>query len=127
MHGSGGLLNGGDDSGMRAAAADISLQGLYNFRLARIGIFLQQRDAADDHSGSAVGALKRALIEKSLLNGMELAVLLEAFNSDDGFSCRVADRKLAGTPRRAIQKYGAGAALPFAATVFGSGQAEFFA
>jgi len=127
VHGSGGLLNGGDDAWMGSTAADISLQGLYDFRLTGIGIFLQERDAADDHSGSAIGALECALIEKGLLYGMKLAVLLEALNSENGFSCSVADGELAGTPRRAIEQNGAGAALAFAATVFCSSEAKLFA
>src|SRR5258708_5568976 len=102
MHHFGGLLDGGDDARMSAAAADISLQSLHDFRFAGIGIFLQQRDAADDHSGSAVGALERGLIEKRLLHGTKLAILFEAFDGKDGFSIRIAYRKLAGTPRGAV-------------------------
>jgi hypothetical protein len=127
VHGSGGLLNGGDDAWMGSTAADISLQGLYDFRLTGIGIFLQERDAADNHSGSAIGALECALIEKGLLHRMELAVLLESFDGGDGFSGGVADRELAGAARRAIEQNGAGAALAFAATVFCSGEAKLFA
>ena len=80
---------------MRAAAADIPLQSLHNFRLAGIGIFLEQRDAAGDHSRRAVRTLKRALIEECLLHGMKLAVLFEAFNGDDRFSGCIADGELA--------------------------------
>jgi hypothetical protein len=127
MHCFGGLLNGGNDSRMSAAAADISLQGLYDFLLVGIGIFLQKRDTADNHSGSAIGALERGLIEKGLLYGMKLAVLLEALDGENGFSRGVADGELAGTPRRAIQKNRAGAALAFATTIFGSSQAKLFA
>ena len=127
MHCSGGLLDRGNDSGMSAAAADISLQGLYDFWFAGIGIFLQKRDTADDHSGSAIGALECALIEESLLYGMKLTVLFEALNGDDGFSRSVGDGELAGAPRRAIQQNSAGAALAFAATVLCSGEAQFFA
>src|SRR6266852_4085095 len=112
---------------MGSTAADISLQGLYDFRLTGIGIFLQERDAADNHSGSAIGALECALIEKGLLHRMELAVLLESFNGGDGFSGGVADRELAGAARRAIEQNSAGAALAFAATVFCSGEAKLFA
>ena len=43
VHGLGGLLDGGDDARVSAAAADVALQGLDNFRVAGIGIFLQQR------------------------------------------------------------------------------------
>lgn len=123
----GGLLDGGDDSGMSTAAADISLQGLHDIRFAGIGIFLEERDAANDHSGSAIGALERALIEKSLLHGMKLAILFEAFDGEDGFSVSIANRQLAGAARGAVQQNGAGAALAFATTVFGSGKAKLFA
>ena len=127
LHGFGGLLNCGDNARMGSTPADISLQSLDNFWFAGILIFLQERDAADDHSGSAIGALECALIEKGLLYGMKLSILLEALNRENGFSCSVADGELAGTPRRAIQKNGAGAALAFAATVFCSGEAKLFA
>jgi len=127
MHGFRGLPNGGDDSGMRSAAADISLQGLYDFRFVGICIFLQERDAADNHSRCAVRTLECALIEKCLLHRMELAVLFEALNGDDGFSGGVGDRELAGPARRAIQQNCARATLAFAASVFGSGKAKLFA
>src|SRR6267378_1485408 len=107
---------------MSAAAADISLQGLHNFRLTGIRVFLKESHGTDDHSGSAIRALERAVIEKSLLHGMELAVLLESFDGNDGFPCRLADRKLAGAPRRAIQQNGTCAALTFAAAVFRSSE-----
>jgi hypothetical protein len=58
---------------------------------------------------------------------MQLAVLFEAFDGGDGFSGGIGYGELAGAARRAIQKDGAGAALAFAAAVFGSGEAEFFA
>jgi hypothetical protein len=127
MHGFGGLLNGGDDTWMRAAAADIPLQSLHNFRLAGIGIFLKQRDAADNHSRRAVRTLKSALIEKCLLHGMKPAVLFEAFNGDDRFSDGIADGELARTPRGTIQQNRTSAALAFATSVFGSSKAKFFA
>ncbi len=126
MDGFGGLLNGGDDARVRAAAADISLQGLHDFRLAGIRIFLEQRDAADNHSRRAVRTLKRAVIEECLLHGMKLAVLFKALDGDDGFPCRVADRKLARAPRRAIQQNGACTALAFTAAIFGASQAKLF-
>ena len=127
MHGSGGLLNGSDDSWMGAAAADISLERLHDVGFAGILIFLQECDAADNHSGSAIGALECGLIEESLLHGMELAVLFETFNGEDGFSGGVSDGELAGAAGRAVEQDGAGAALSFAATVFCSSEAKLFA
>ncbi len=127
LHGFAGLLNGGDDARMGSTAANISLQSVHDFLLVGIGIFLEKRNTADNHSGSAIGALERALIEKSLLYGMKLAVLFEALDGDDGFSRGVGDGELAGAPRRAIQQNSVGAALAFAATVLCSGEPQFFA
>ena len=126
MHRSGRLLDGRHDSRMRSATADISLQGLRNFRGAGIGIFLQQGHTAYDHSGSAIRTLKRALIEKCLLYGMQLAVVFETFNGDNGFSRSVADGELAGSSRHTVQQDGASATLAFTATVLGSGQSKLF-
>src|SRR5258708_39382406 len=100
LHSLAGLLNGGNDARMGSTAANISLQSVHDFLLVGIGIFLEKRNTADNHSGSAIGALERALIEKSLLYGMKLAVLFEALDGDDGFSRGVADGELAGAPRR---------------------------
>jgi hypothetical protein len=127
LHCLGGLLNGGNDARMGSTAANIPLQSVHDFLLVGIGVFLEKRDTADNHSGSAIGALERGLIEKGLLYGMKLAVLLEALNSKNGFSRGLADGELAGTPRQAIQKNRAGAALAFAATVFCPGQLKLVA
>ena len=45
----------------------------------------------------------------------------------DGFIGGIGDGKLAGAARCAIQQHGAGATLPFAAAVLGTGKAELFA
>ena len=58
---------------------------------------------------------------------MELAVALETFDSDDGFTSGFADGELAGAARSALQQNGAGTTLAFAASVFCSGQAKLFA
>jgi hypothetical protein len=127
MHRSGRLLDGRHDSRMRSATADISLQGLRNFHGAGIGVLLQQGHTAYDHSGSAIRALERALIEKCLLHGMQFSVVFETFNGDNGFSRSVADGELARSSRYTIQQDGASATLAFTATVLGSGQSKLFA
>ena len=112
---------------MRSAAADIAVERLDDFSRVRAGIVLEQRDAAHDHSGRAVSALKGSGIDESLLHRMELAVALEAFDRYDGFCCCGADRNLAGASWAAANQNGAGAALAFAATVLGAGEAELVA
>src|SRR5579863_7356546 len=112
---------------MRAAAANVSLQGLDDFVRSRRRFGRQQADAAQNHSGSAIGALKCAGIEKRLLHRMEAAVFYKSFNCDDGARCGGADGNLAGAPRSAVEQDGTRAALAFAATIFGSGESEIVA
>src|SRR5262249_40722183 len=112
---------------MSTAAADITLQRLHDFFFGWIVILFEQRHAADDHSGGAIRALKRGLVEKRSLHGMEEPILLESFNGDDRLASRVTHGKLAGAPRRAVQQNRACAALAFAATVLGSSQPQLFA
>ena len=71
-------MHGIDNARLRPAAADIALQELNNLRRTWIGITLQQPNATHNHSGCAIGALKRAGIDKSLLHGMQAAVFLQA-------------------------------------------------
>src|SRR2546422_230797 len=112
---------------MRPAPAHIPLQELNDLRLTGIGIRLQQTNAAHDHSRSAVSALERSRIQKSLLYGMQAAIFLKTFDSRDGFSGSRANRNLARAPRRSPQQHGARATLPFPTAVLRPGQTEFIA
>ena len=112
---------------MRTATADVALKGLRYFRHGWIWVLLEKRDAAHDHAGSAVGALKSAEIEKSLLHGMQPAVAFQAFDGGDGFFDCGAERHLAGAPGRAVDQDGAGAALALPTTVLATGESEFVA
>jgi hypothetical protein len=76
----GSFLHRSNDSRMSAAPANIPLQAADNLGFGRIGISRQQVNAADDHSGSAIRALESAFIEKRLLHGVQLAVILETLN-----------------------------------------------
>src|SRR5438552_12139175 len=109
---------------MRAAAADIALQGLIDVRLAGIRIGLQEAHAAQDHSRGAVRTLKRAGIEERLLDRMQAPVFFQTLDSHHGFSRSRARRDLAGSPRRSANQYGTSTALPFPAAVFAAGQSK---
>src|ERR1700757_635016 len=104
-----------DDGRVRPATANITLEKLYNVCLARISVRLQQSNAAHDHSRSAVGALKRASVEKILLHRMQLAFSLKTFNRGDGFCRSGAQGYLTRAPRRSPEQHRAGAALTFSA------------
>src|SRR5262249_7124154 len=77
-----------------------------------------------NHSRCAVCALKSFRAKKRFLHRMESVALRQAFYGGDLFLGRGAYGKPAGTHWFAIEQNGAGAALSFAATVFGSREAE---
>ena len=127
LHHLGRVANCIDDARVRAASADVALQGLDDFRWTGIRIRPQQADAAHDHAGSAIRALKSTGIEKGLLYGIQPAVFFEAFNSSNGFCHGRADGNLARAARCPTDQNGAGTALSFAATVLAACQAKFIA
>ena len=110
-----------------AAAAHITLQKLNDFRAAGIRIRLQQSYAAHDHSGGAIRALECTRIEKRLLHGIQAAVNLKPLDCRDGLGHSRAGRNLTRAARSPSDQNGAGAALPFAATVLAARQAKLIA
>jgi hypothetical protein len=117
-------LDSVEDARVSPAATDVALQGLFDFGTTGIGVVLKESDAAHDHARGAVGTLKSFGVEKGLLNGMEVARLLEAFDGGDGFSRRCGNRSNAGAPSGTVEENGAGTTLTFAAAVFGAGEAN---
>jgi hypothetical protein len=65
--------------------------------------------------------------EKCLLNGMEPIAVGETLDGRNRFVFDIGDRRQTGAAGNIINKNGAGAALTFAASVFGSGEIELFA
>jgi hypothetical protein len=74
------LTNRVDDARMRPATADISLQELSDFGGCWIGLRMQERDTAHDHSWCTEGALESTRVEKSLLDGMQEAFFFQPFD-----------------------------------------------
>src|ERR1700676_177998 len=110
---------------MRAASAYIALQELYDVRGGRVGIPLQQANAAHNHSRSAVSALESARVQKCLLHRMQTAIFLKTFDRGDGLGrCRT-DGDLTRPAGCAADQDRASTALPFSATVLAARQAEF--
>src|SRR5579863_6205760 len=95
--------------------------------LAQLAAFRQQRDAAHDHSRSAVAALHRPGFEKRFLQRVEASVIFQAFNRRDALPGGLGNRRNARSHSFAIQQNSAGAALPFSTTVLRARQIQVVA
>ncbi|MBA7626670.1 hypothetical protein ES703_34125 [subsurface metagenome] len=71
------------DPAVSRAAAEVSGERLFDLFIRRIRIAVDQGDSAHDHSGRAEAALNGSMIDKSPLQGMELAIPGYALDSGD--------------------------------------------
>lgn len=120
-------MNGGDDAVVGSAAADVSLQRFLDGGGGGRGIFAEECNGGQDHSGRAIAALQGVVIDKALLDRMELGTFCQAFDGGDVFAFGGSEFDLAGAGGNAIEENGAGSALPFPAAVFCAGQFEIVA
>src|SRR5262249_41767787 len=108
---SGGVLDGFDDVDVPGAAAEIPRDRAPDVALARIGIGFQERVARHHHAGGAIAALQAVLLKETLLDGIELAFLLEAFDSCDVAAVCLNGEHRAGFDRHSVEEHGTGAAM----------------
>jgi len=64
------------------------------------------------------------MFQERLLNGVEMSVPFEAFDSEDVFFPNILRPKEAGTDRMAVDQHGASAAIAVTAAVLGAGFAK---
>ena len=81
-----------------------------DFFAGRVRIAVEQLNAGQDHTGSAVAALQPVTIPKAFLHWVQLAITRQTFNSSDLRAIRLDSQNGAGFRRLAIQQHGAGAA-----------------
>jgi hypothetical protein len=68
--------------------------------------------------------LHRGFVQKSLLQGMQAAINLKAFDGAHFAFAQTSDLRQARAPRNSVNQHGAGAALPFSAAVLRSRKIE---
>ena len=117
-----GQLDGLQNFSVARAAAQVSRQGLTDLVSGRTGICVQKSLGGEQNSGNAITALRRAEVGEGVLQRMRFAILRHPFHGDDfGIDCFNAEHQTR-KHRRAINQYGASAALPQLATMLGSGE-----
>src|SRR5882672_3387861 len=78
-----GLLDGGDDVGIGAAATDVAAHGFAHIGVVRPARFREQRDRRHDLAGGAIAALIRVVLDEGRLHRMQRARLSDAFDGRD--------------------------------------------
>src|SRR5712671_2515100 len=109
------------------AAAQVSAHRLFDIRVRRVGLGLQQRDRAHDLPALAVAALDDIPLHPGALYRPAHGIPADAF---DGYDRTVADRRYgenARARRRAAEMHRARTAGADPATVFRPGHLELFA
>ena len=81
-----------------------------NLLYRRAGILLEECFRTQDKTRRAIGALKRIVIDKGLLNRMQSAGLAKSLDGDNLSAFGQCGEEYAGTGRLAVQENGASAA-----------------
>ena len=87
---------------MRATAAEITVQRLFDLSIGGLGSFIEQGFRGHDHAVDAVAALRRLLINESLLNLVEFLGCAQTFYRGDPLVLYGADRRDTGTDRSTV-------------------------
>ena len=118
-------MDGGDDVGVGAAAADVAVHGLLDVAVGGADGSLEGGDGRHDLAGGAVAALIGVVLDERGLHGVQVAGLADAFNGGD-LVVRVHDGEgEAGVDAAAIDVDGACSALAVVAALLGAGKVRF--
>src|SRR6267142_567386 len=120
-------LDGFDDVRIARAAAEVAADCLSDVRLAGLLVARQQRAAGHHHPRRAVPALQPVLVPERFLDGVELAVLLQALHGADLRAVRLDREHRARLHRLDVEQHGAGAAVRGVAADVRPGQAQVLA
>ena len=121
------MLNGGQDVGICAAAADVAAHGFADIGVGPSAGFFQQSDGRHNLAGGAIAALETVVFDEGGLHGMKPAGFAKAFDGGDLVAVVHGCESEAGVDAAAVDVNGASATLAMIAALLGSGQMEFFA
>ena len=114
---------GGENFGVGAAAADVAGDGVAHVGFRGMGILLEQRGAAHDHTRRTETALHGIMTDEGSLHGMQLVAGREAFDGGDLVTDRIEGQRHAAVDGHLIEPYGTAGAGATVATDFGAGHA----
>src|SRR4029077_4420153 len=117
----GGAVNGGANSLIGAAAADIACHGGIDLGIGGLGGLCEQRGRRHDLSRLAIAALGNVELEPRALYRVAV-VGRETLDGGDALATRGAPVRHAGAHRRALEVHGAGTPKCHATAVFCAGE-----
>src|SRR5712671_1013154 len=120
-------LDGLDDVRVPGAAAEVAADRLADVRFAGLLVPRQQRAPGHHHPRRAVAALQAVLLPERFLDGVELAVLLQALHGADVRAVGLYRQHRARLHRLAVQEHRAGAAVGGVAADVRPGQPQILA
>src|SRR2546426_5168853 len=120
-------LDGLDDVRVAGAAAEVAADRFADLRLGGILVAGEQGAARQHHPRGAVAALQPVLLPERFLDGVQLAVLLQAFHRGDLRALGLDREDGAGLHGLAIEQHRAGAAVGGVAADVRAGQAQVLA
>ena len=112
------------NSGIGPAAANVAAEFVKEIVGSGVGVLVEHRLAGHDEAGSAEAALRCVVVDKGLLDGMQLAVFHQGFDGRDLFSLALDGEHRASVDGLVVEQDRAGAALSFVADALGAGDVE---
>src|SRR6266568_2234159 len=91
-----GVLYRLDDVDVAGAAAQVARDANADLLLGGVRIMLQERQAGHHHSRRAIATLEAMLLVETFLQGMQFAILLQAFNGHELAAMRLHSEHGAG-------------------------------
>ncbi len=121
------MLHRADDVVIAGAATDVAVDGVPDFRFARIRIASQQVHGAEYHAWRAESALESVLLPESFLHRVQSSVPGDSFDRCNGTAVGLGREHGTGFHCPAVENHRACAALARVTTDVSSCESERFA
>jgi len=125
--GTGSQATGLQDVQIGATATQVATHGAQKLRLRGVWRLVQKAFEAHDLSRGTKAALKGIGVDKSLLYGVERAMLGNTFYGGDVLAFAVNCQTQTGVDRTAVEEHGASPAVPHVAHFFGAREGKIVA
>jgi hypothetical protein len=114
------LLHGGNDIGVRSAAADVSTHAFTDGIVVLAAWFTEQRYGGHDLTGRAISTLETVVFRECCLYRMQLTVFRQSLDRRDLFALVHDGKRKARVHAASVDVNGTGSALTVVAALLGA-------